>query len=199
MKKTIAIIAIIFCVLGTSMVFATSAQQQTIDSLSGTTQQAIDNLTGGSKENTSESERQVVVVNDEQENKSNNLTASNTENKVSNAENVKKEEKPKTDSATSKIVEMKDKEKKTLEDYQQAYGSDAYGLTAYILSRIQIYSIPFCFLGIAISAIYQYVLGIRKLDTRDKGFAIMISIITIFVIAQVLPLIFAIVVKGWRG
>jgi len=103
------------------------------------------------------------------------------------------------DSITSQLVEMKDKEKKKLEDYQEAYGSDTYGLTAYILSRIQIYSIPFCFIGIAISAIYQYVLGIRKLDVRDKGFTIMISIITLFIIAQVLPLIFAIVVKGWRG
>ena len=102
------------------------------------------------------------------------------------------------DSMTN-LVEMKDSEKKTLEDYQQAYGSETYGLTAYILNKIQIFSIPFCFLGIAISAIYQYVLGIRKLDTRDKGFAIMISIITIFIIAQILPLIFAIVVKGWRG
>lgn len=99
----------------------------------------------------------------------------------------------------SQLVELKDNEKNTLEDYQNAYGSETYGLTAYILNRIQIFSIPFCFVGIAISAIYQYVLGIRKLDTRDKGFAIMISIITIFVIAQVLPLIFAIVVKGWRG
>ena len=99
----------------------------------------------------------------------------------------------------SQLVEIKNKEKKTLEDYKVAYGSETYGLTAYILSRVQVYSIPFCFLGIAISAIYQYVLGIRELDTRDKGFTIMISIITIFVIAQVLPLIFAIVVKGWRG
>ena len=99
----------------------------------------------------------------------------------------------------TKLVEMKDNERNTLEDYQRDYGSETYGLTAYILSRVQIYSIPFCFIGIAISAIYQYVLGIRKLDTRDKGFAIMISIVTLFIIAQVLPLIFAIVVKGWRG
>ena len=97
------------------------------------------------------------------------------------------------------LGEMKENEKQTLEDYQKAYGDNTYGLTAYILNKIQIYSIPFCFIGIAISAIYQYVLGIRKLDTRDKGFAIMISIITIFVIAQVLPLVFAVVVKGWRG
>ena len=102
-------------------------------------------------------------------------------------------------STMNQLVEMKDNEKKTLEDYVQAYGSETYGLTAYILNKVQVYSIPFCFIGVAISAIYQYVLGIRKLDTRDKGFAIMISIITIFIIAQVLPLIFAIVVKGWRG
>jgi len=97
----------------------------------------------------------------------------------------------------SQLVQIKEKEEKSLEDYKKAYGSDAYGLTAYILNKIQIYSIPFCFVGVAISAIYQYVLGIRKLDTRDKGFAIMISIVTLFIIAQVLPLIFAIVVKGW--
>ena len=101
--------------------------------------------------------------------------------------------------AISQIVDFTNKEKKTVQDYTEAYGSETYGLTAYVLNRIQIFSIPFCFLGIAVSAIYQYILGIRKLDTRDKGFAIMISIVTIFIIAQVLPLIFAIVVKGWRG
>lgn len=116
-----------------------------------------------------------------------------------NGEKVNNKETNTSGTAVSKIVDFKDKEKKTLEDYKEAYGSDSYGLTAYALNRIQIYSIPFCFLGIALSAIYQYVLGIRKLDTRDKGYAIMISVITIFVIAQVLPLIFAIVVKGWRG
>lgn len=119
---------------------------------------------------------------------------------ASSARNTNKiENKVEQSDTMSQLVEMKDNEKKTLEDYQQAYGSETYGLTAYMLNRVQIYSIPFCFIGVAISAIYQYVLGIRKLDTRDKGFAIMISIITIFIIAQVLPLIFAIVVKGWRG
>ena len=97
----------------------------------------------------------------------------------------------------SQLVQLKEKEEKSLEDYKKAYGSDAYGFTAYLLNKIHIYSIPFCFVGIAISAIYQYVLGIRKMDVRDKGFLVMISIVTLFVIAQVLPLIFAIVVRGW--
>jgi len=97
------------------------------------------------------------------------------------------------------LVQIKEKEKKEIEDFNEAYGSTSYGMTAYILNKVRLYSIPFCFIGIAVGAIYQYIIGIRKLDTRDKGFAIMISVITIFIIAQVLPLIFAIVVKGWRG
>ena len=99
----------------------------------------------------------------------------------------------------SQIVQIKENTAKTLEEYKQKYGSDAYGLTAYILNLIRIYSIPLCFLGIAISAMYQYVIGIRKLDTQEKGLVLMVSFITILVICQILPLAFAIVVKVGRG
>lgn len=100
---------------------------------------------------------------------------------------------------TSQLIEIKEKELKELEDYTEAYGSDSYGLTAYILNKVRVFSIPCCFIGIAIAAIYQYVIGVRKIDVRDRGLHLMIGFITIFVIAQVLPLIFAIVVKSWRG
>lgn len=99
----------------------------------------------------------------------------------------------------SQLIKIKENTAKTLEEYKQKYGSDAYGLTAYILNLIRIYSIPLCFLGIAVSAIYQYVIGIRKLDTQEKGLVMMISFVTILVICQILPLAFAIVVKFGRG
>lgn len=99
----------------------------------------------------------------------------------------------------SKLIKIKENTAKTLEEYKQKYGSDAYGFTAYVLNLIRIYSIPAGFLGIAISAMYQYVIGIRKLDTQEKGLITMISIITILVICQILPLAFAIVVKFGRG
>ena len=89
----------------------------------------------------------------------------------------------------SQLIKIKENAAKTLDEYKEKYGSDAYGLTAFILNMIRIYSIPFCFLGIAISAIYQYVIGIRKLDVRDKGFALIITFVTILLICQVLPLI----------
>ena len=100
---------------------------------------------------------------------------------------------------SSQLVEIKDKELKEIKDYTEAYGSESYGMTAYMLNKVRIYSIPCCFIGVAIAAIYQYILGVRKIDVRDRGLILMIGFITIFVIAQVLPLIFAIVLKSWRG
>ena len=97
------------------------------------------------------------------------------------------------------LYEIKEGVSETLDEYVEQYGSYAYGVAAYVLNTIRIYSIPFCFVGIAVGAIYQYMLGIRKLDVRDKGFALIISFVTILLICQVLPLIFAIIVNGWRG
>lgn len=97
------------------------------------------------------------------------------------------------------LIEIKEKSLNELKDYQEAYGEDTYGLVAFILNKVRFYSIPICFLGIAFSAIYQYVIGIRKLDTRYKGFFALIAFITILVICQVLPLIFVVVVKFGRS
>ncbi len=142
MKKIVAIFTILFCLIGSTAVFAT-------DTGNAQTNNLIDQVTREDNE------------------------------------------------TVSKLVDMKKNEEKSLEQYKIDYGSDSYGFAAYLLHKVQIYSIPFCFIGIALSAIYQYVIGIRKLDVRDKGFNVMIAIVTLFIIAQVLPLIFAIVVKGW--
>lgn len=99
----------------------------------------------------------------------------------------------------TELVEIKETTKGKLAEYVEKYGSTPFGVAAYILNIVRIYSIPFCFVGIAVGSIYQYVLGIRKLDVRDRGFMLIITFVTILLICQVLPLIFAIVVNGWRG
>ncbi len=99
----------------------------------------------------------------------------------------------------SELMEIKEEVKTEKDEYTRKYGSESYGMTAFILNKIRIYSIPLCFIGIAVGALYQYVLGTRRLDMKQRGFALIVSFITILVICQVLPLIFAIVVKGWRG
>ena len=98
----------------------------------------------------------------------------------------------------SNLVQLKENQAKSLEEYKQKYGSDSYGLTAYILHMVQIYSIPFCFLGIVISIIYKVVLGARHLESAEKGLGMIIAMVTITIICQVLPLIFALVVKIGR-
>ena len=103
------------------------------------------------------------------------------------------------DENTTELLNIQESTNSKLAEYADKYGSKTYGLVAWILNGLRIYSIPFCFIGIAVGSIYQYVIGIRRLDTRDKGFALIITFVTILLICQVLPLIFAIVVNGWRG
>ncbi|MCI9015619.1 MAG: hypothetical protein HFJ53_00370 [Clostridia bacterium] len=103
------------------------------------------------------------------------------------------------ETTAGQLIQIKEKEMKEMSDYTETYGSETYGFTAYMLNKIRVYSIPLCFIGIAVGAIWQYVIGIRKLDVHDRGLMLIVTFVTIFVICQVLPLIFAIVVKGFRN
>ena len=103
------------------------------------------------------------------------------------------------DQTAGQLIKLNQHTNKEIQDKIDLYGSEAYGMTAYILGKIQQYSIPLCFIGIAVGAIFQYVIGIRKLDLRDRGLRLIVAFVTILVICQILPLIFAIVVRGWRG
>ena len=107
-------------------------------------------------------------------------------------------DKPINSKTESKLVELKESELRSIEDYKKIYGSKSYGVTAYILHIVQIFSIPFTILGILLAAIYDYVIGTRHLETKEKGQALMIMFITLGIICQVLPLVFTIVVKFGR-
>lgn len=99
----------------------------------------------------------------------------------------------------NEILTLKDKMQIKIDEYSEKYESEAYGLAAYILSVVRIYSIPVCFIGIVIGALNQYVLGTRRLDKKHKGYGIIMTFVTLLVVCQVLPLIFTVVVIGWRG
>ena len=96
------------------------------------------------------------------------------------------------------LLKIKEHQVKSLEEYKEKYGSDSYGLTAYILHIVQIYSIPFCFLGIIISIIYKVIIGSRHLENAEKGLGMIVAVVTVTIICQVLPLVFALVVKLGR-
>lgn len=100
----------------------------------------------------------------------------------------------------NEILTLKDQINEKIEKYSEEYESEAYGLVAFILNDIvRYFSIPICFIGIVIGALNQYVLGTRRLDKKHKGYGIIMTFVTLLVICQVLPLIFTLVVIGWRG
>ena len=122
-------------------------------------------------------------------------TSKNANNTISN-NTITNNQLPKEESAASTLVDIKDGQLKTIDDYKAKYGSDTYGMVAYILHLVQVYSIPIGLVGIAFCAIFEYVIGMKRLDIRDKGFNAMIADVTIIIICQSLPLIFAVVVKS---
>lgn len=104
------------------------------------------------------------------------------------------------DANKNDVEEMKSKMEVKKEEYTEKYGSEAYWLTGFIIEEVvQPYSIPFCFIGIVVGLLFQYVLGTRRLDYKHRGFSTVIVFVTILVICQVLPFIYALVVIGWRG
>lgn len=122
--------------------------------------------------------------------------ANNGSNEVKSSTTNENEVINKDESAASTLVDIKEEQLRSIEDYKAKYGSDTYGMVAYILHLVQIYSIPLGLVGIAFCAIYEYVIGLKRLDIRDKGFNTMIAVVTIIIICQILPLIFAVVVKS---
>ena len=99
----------------------------------------------------------------------------------------------------NKISGTSEKVSEKIAEFSEKYESEAYGLAAFILDVVRVYSIPVCFIGIVIGALNQYVLGTRRLDKKHKGYGIIMTFVTLLLVCQVLPLIFTIVVMGWRG
>lgn len=203
MKKTIIIFGIILSILliksntNAASVYQTQAEQQINNGqvqysqpqAQATAQQVNENgeTAQAVMQNTSANTNQQQVV-----------YSQNKSDTIAQATN-KKDEGLISKHTKGQLIEIRTKELKSIEDYQKQYGNPAFGVVAYILDKVRIYSIPLAILGIAVSAIYEYVLGTRHMEALDKGFNSMIAVVTALVVCQLLPLIFAIIVRGWRG
>jgi len=100
----------------------------------------------------------------------------------------------------NEVTEIKDKMELKKIEYTEKYGGEAYWLAGFIIEEVvQPYSIPLCFVGIALGAVFQYVMGTRRLDYKHRGFGMIIIFVTVLIICQLLPFIYALVVTGWRG
>jgi len=203
MKKTIIIFGIILSILliksntNAASVYQTQAEQQINNGQSQYAQQAQAQTTAQVNENT-ETAQAVMQNNNANANQQQLVYSQNKSDTIAQATN-KKDEGLISEHTKGQLIEIRTKELKSIEDYQKQYGNAAFGVVAYILDKVRIYSIPLAILGIAVSAIYEYVLGTRHMEALDKGFNSMIAVVTALVVCQLLPLIFAIIVRGWRG
>ncbi|MBQ9266722.1 MAG: hypothetical protein IJ217_00285 [Clostridia bacterium] len=102
-----------------------------------------------------------------------------------------------TSNASETVLSNVTGRQEKIAEYTEKYGGDAvYGKTAYYLSLAQKYSIPICFIGLAIGALNFFIIGNKKLEKREQGFGMIIAFLLGLVVFQVLPLLFAIVVAG---
>ena len=98
--------------------------------------------------------------------------------------------------ASEKILENMSKKDRKIKEYTLKYNDVNFARVAYWLDWIQLYSIPLFIIGIAIGAFNFYIIGEKKLDKKEQGFSIMRAVLCIFVIFQVLPFLFALLVAG---
>lgn len=97
------------------------------------------------------------------------------------------------------VVELDKKNNENLNKYIDKYGDTAMGYAAYILNRIQVYSIPFCAILFVIGAFLHWVVSAEKYIEGKRGYGYMVSSIIFLAVAQIIPLIFALIVTIGRG
>lgn len=98
----------------------------------------------------------------------------------------------------SELLKMKDQSRDQLTKHKEKYKNNAvYGTIAYILNIVRLASVPFFIIGYLISIVYEFIVGMKRREMVRKGRGMRITLVSTFVMAQVLPLIFAIVIKFW--
>ena len=118
------------------------------------------------------------------------------ENKTETNTNTKIEIMPET--SKTRLLGLRDSSLKTLEKYRNEYrNSIIYGTIAYILHMLSLISIPILVILLIVSYVYDSVIGLKTRSLYNKGRLIRFHVLTFFVACQLMPLIFATVIKGW--
>lgn len=123
-------------------------------------------------------------------------SASEVKSSEKSASNVELSEASKT---TQKNLTAKEEE---IQKYMKSREQKGLGLSRtnatvlYYLHLIQVYSYPVCFVGLAIASLNFFIIGNKKLEKREQGFKMLVTLIVGLIVFQVLPLLFAIIVAG---
>ena len=91
--------------------------------------------------------------------------------------------------ASEKILENMSKKERKIAKYTDKYNNKTLAYTAYGLDVAQLYSIPVFIILITWGAFNCYIIGEKKLDKREHGFAMIVAGLVGLVVFQVLPFI----------
>ena len=145
-------------------------------------------------DNNSDNNKNKIDLNNNNNNKEDKDNKNTEENKTET--NTKVEIMPET--SKTRLLVLRDSSLKTLEKYRNEYrNSIIYGTIAYILHMLSLISIPILVILLIVSYVYDSVIGLKTRSLYNKGRLIRFHVLTFFVACQLMPLIFATVIKGW--
>lgn len=164
------------------------------------------NINGEEKDKNNQNTNQKITPKDDnEENKKKNISIdgeSKDKNNNKNTEENKTDAKQKVEimpeTSKTRLLGLRDSSLKTLEKYKNEYrNSIIYGTIAYALHMLSLISIPVLIILLIVSYVYDSVIGLKTRSLYNKGRVIRFHVLTIFTVCQVMPLIFATVIKGW--
>lgn len=118
--------------------------------------------------------------------------------KDSNIDDESKNEETKDDitEAGEIVVNRLSRKEKRIAELTDKYNDAVYGKVAYYLEVAQKYSLPICFIGIAIGSFNFLIVGNKKLDKKEQGYGWIVGFVIGLVVFNVMPLVFALFVAG---
>lgn len=113
-----------------------------------------------------------------------------------NTDETKEEAKSDMTQAGETVVNRISRKERRIAELTDKYNDAVYGKVAYYLEVAQKYSLPICFIGIAIGSFNFLIVGNKKLDKKEQGYGWIVGFVIGLVVFNVMPLIFALFVAG---
>ena len=97
--------------------------------------------------------------------------------------------------ASSTTINNLTSKEEEIEQYTKALkGNRTNGTVMYYLVLVRLYSIPVIFILMVIASLNYFIIGNKKLEKRESGFKMLVTLIVGLIVFQILPLLFAIIV-----
>lgn len=96
--------------------------------------------------------------------------------------------------SSTTINNLSEKDRKIEENTKALKGNRTNGTVLYYLELARLYSYPVIFVLMVIASLNYFIIGNKKLDKRESGFRMLVTLIVGLIVFQILPLIFAIIV-----